>query len=461
MKSNLAQFNPAALCEILMLLAAMCVLSISAPRVVGQSAGGPVSPLSPSFPEFAAACKSVRIVKIADHGVIHRYFDTSPISPSGRYVALLRVPYENKPAQPGDAADVIVVDLQTGEERKIATSRAWGHQLGANVQWGVSDHELYYNDTEPADWSCFGIRLDPISGISRKLGGTVFMVSPDGRLIASDNQTKTSRYVQESYGAALPEAYTKRNVGVVDDDGVYMMDVATGKSRILVSTRQIYEQTIPSIRIAHPESFEYYCFQVKWNAQGTRLLVTFQWSPLGGDKAKRTRAVITMRPDGSELRTAVTPVQWAKGGHHINWAPDGEHMTMNLEADGAPGYEIVRFRPDGSEFEIIYPKGSGHPSINPHYPFLVTDAYPWESFAIGDGSSPLRLIDLRTKKEVIIANIAIGMGGGSGLRVDPHPVWDASGRFLVFDGFVGGTRNVYLADLTAILTGKESIGPAR
>ena len=30
--------------------------------------------------------------KIADGGVIHRFFDTSPISPSGRYAALFRLP---------------------------------------------------------------------------------------------------------------------------------------------------------------------------------------------------------------------------------------------------------------------------------------------------------------------------------------------------------------------------------
>jgi len=430
--------------------------------VASASATGALpAPNLAAFPEIPAAVKGVKIVRIADHGAFHRYFDVSPISPSGRYVALLRVPYENKHAQPGDAANVIIVDLQTGKERTVATSRAWGHQLGANVQWGVSDHELYFNDVDPADWSCFAIQLDPSSGARRKLGGTVFSVSPDGRQLASDNQTKTSRYVQEGYGAALPKEFSKPNVGLVDDDGLYLTDVATGKSRLLLSTRQIYEQTVPSIRIANPEAYEYYCFVVKWNAQGTRLLITFQWSPLAGDKAKRRRSVITMRPDGSEIRTAVTPEQWARRGHHVNWAPDGEHLTMNLEVDGQPGLEIVKFRPDGTGMEIIHPLGSGHPSINPHHPFMITDAYPWEPFAVGDGSSPLRLIDLRTKEEVVIANIAIGLEKGSGLRVDPHPAWDASGRYIVFDGFEGGTRNVYLADLGAILSGEQKVDWAK
>ena len=151
----------------------------------------------------------------------------------------------------------------------------------------------------------------------------------------------------------------------------------------------------------------------------------------------------------------MTLAQWARGGHHINWAPDGEHLTMNLEVDGVPGLEIVRFRPDGRDMETIYQPGSGHPSINPRAPFVITDAYPWEPFAVGDGSSPLRLIDLRSRKEVVIANIAIGLAKGTGLRVDPHPAWDVTGRYVVFDGFEGDTRNVYLADLGSLISGEQ------
>ena len=49
---------------------------------------------------------------LAENGVIHRFFDTSPISPSGKYVALFRMPYENKTPKPSDAGDVIVIDVQ-------------------------------------------------------------------------------------------------------------------------------------------------------------------------------------------------------------------------------------------------------------------------------------------------------------------------------------------------------------
>ena len=37
------------------------------------------------------------------------------------------------------------------------------------------------------------------------------------------------------------------------------------------------------------------------------------------------------------------------------------------------------------------------------------------------------------------------------LRVDPHPAWDRSWRYVTFNAFVGGTRRVFLADMQSLL----------
>lgn len=74
-------------------------------------------------------------------GVIHRFFDTSPFSPSGRYMALFQMPFEDRWPQPGDSGAVLLVDLQTGQTREIASTCGWEMQLGANVQWGGTDNQ--------------------------------------------------------------------------------------------------------------------------------------------------------------------------------------------------------------------------------------------------------------------------------------------------------------------------------
>jgi hypothetical protein len=399
------------------------------------------------FPRYTEHTPAVPVYRIATGGVLHRFFDTSPVSPSGRYVALFRLPFENRGPKPGEAGEVVLVDLVQGTERVVAKSHGWEVQLGANVQWGGSDEQLFYNDVDPKDWSDFAVALNPFTGEKRRLGGTVFMASSDGRTLASYN-LRASRYAQVGYGVAVPNEYTRRNIGPVEDDAIVLTDTATGQVRRVLTVAQAY-RSLPALHIANPEAHEYYFFQVKWNPQGTRLLTTLQWTPRGG--SGRRRSVITFRPDGSDVRLAVTPEQWARGGHHINWAPDGEHLTMNLEVDGKKGLELIRVRYDGTGLTTIFATGSGHPSLHREGRFVVTDAYPDEPLAAGDGTSPIRFLDTKIGRETLLARVFVSMTAGE-MRVDPHPAWDRSGRFVVFNGYVGNTRNVFLADLGGLIT---------
>jgi hypothetical protein len=395
-----------------------------------------------TFPTYAENAL-VPVVKISSGRVIHRFFDTSPLSPSGRYLALFRFPQETRSPKPGEVGEVVLVDRQTGQERVVARSRGWEMQLGANVQWGHTDKDLYFNDVDTTTWNAFAVRLNPLTGRSRRMGGTVFMVSADGTKLASYNLI-SSRWAQVGYGVVVPDAKALRNRGPVATDGIDITDTKTGAVRRIVTIKDIYEKTVPGIAIANQQDYEYYCFQVKWNPQGTRLLTTLQWSPVGG--GPRRRSVITMRPDGSDLRTAITPDQWAKGGHHINWTPDGEHLSMNLNVDGKPGLEIVTVRYDGSDLKTIFSPGSGHPSLNPlGMPVMVTDAYPGE-LNTTDGTVPIRLMNVQTGQEQAIVHIFLSKAEGE-FRIDAHPVWDRSGRYVIFNGYVDGTRNVFLADL--------------
>ena len=414
---------------------------VIAGSITAQSAGGKID-------ETMIPLKGVTIKKLSSGGVIHRFFDTSPISPSGNYVALFRMPYENKSPRPGDAGDVMVLDLQTGKEIFSVKSRGWEVQLGANVQWGASDKELLFNDVDTTDWKAFCKLVDPLTGKERRLDGTIFMASNDGRRIASYNLVK-STYAQVGYGVVIPKKLVQRNIGPAADDGIDITEVASGKTKRIASIKDIYEKTLPSIAIANPQDYEYYCFQVKWNPQGTRLLTTVQWSPLKG--GARLRSVITMRPDGSDIRTAITPGQWARGGHHVNWMPDGEHLSMNLDVDSKEGLELISVKWDGTGLKTVFIPGSGHPSFHPDgLPLIVTDAYPNEPVTAKNGIVPIRLLHTGTGKEEKLAEVFVSNQEGE-FRIDPHPAWDRTGRYVVFNGYLGNTRNVFVADLENII----------
>ncbi len=117
-------------------------------------------------------------------GCFHRFFDTSPISPSGRWVALTRLPAEDRMPVPGEPAEVVLIDLQTGEWQVAAQTHGWDTQLGAQVQWGASDDELFFIDMDVEHWLPFGVRMNPATGERLDLDGPLYMVSPDGKTAA-------------------------------------------------------------------------------------------------------------------------------------------------------------------------------------------------------------------------------------------------------------------------------------
>ena len=112
---------------------------------------------------------------------------------------------------------------------------------------------------------------------------------------------------------------------------------------------------------------------------------------------------------------------------------------------------------DGTDMKMIVeePIGSGHPSIHPNLRTLVTDTYVFEPLAFGDGTTPIRMVDLETGEETTLCRMHTETPAQNGvnraLRLDPHPAWTKDFNYLVFNGFDGGTRKVYIADMREIV----------
>lgn len=389
----------------------------------------------------------IPIKKITSGHIIHRFHDTSPISPSGRYAALFRIPFENRYPVAGDFGEVVLIDLTSGKEEVIDRSFGWEMQVGANVQWGRNDEELFYTQVDTTTWKSFTIRYNPIQKKSKKIDGWMFMVSQDGKKLVSHNLIN-SVYAQSGYGAIVPEQYRTRNHGLSDSDGIFLTDVKSGKSRMIASLKQIYERTKPEIGIPNPENYQIYGFKAMWNPQSTRIMTCMLFYPKNG--GRRKVAVITLKPDGSDIRTAITTKQYAKGGHHMAWMPDGQHFSMNLEVDSTKtGLELVSVKYDGTNLQKVFSPGSGHPSYHPGgLPLVITDSYRHEtSVTKDDGFVPIRLLDTKSGEETLVAKVRIPDVSDSSFRLDPHPTWDRSGRFVIFNGYDDSSRGVYIADL--------------
>ncbi len=419
--------------------------------------------ISSSFPQYEEFSPRVPVwcVTPERERCIHRFFDTSPISPSGRYVAVFQLPFEDRLPQPGDAGKVCLIDLETGGDHVVAETCGWEPQMGANINWGGSDHELFFNDVDTETWTPFAWKLDPLSGARERMEGTVYHASPDGRWLISANLT-TSRRTQPGYGVVIPDERVRRNIGPVADDGFYLTDTTTGKRRLLASIREMLEEANPPVAIDEPECQAIYGFHSKFTPQSDWLMLSLRWYEAQGRPVWNAFSVkdlevrfawVTMPVCGEPRHCAVGPEQWEKGGHHATWLPDGRRISMNLRID-RDELRFVEVNRDGSGLRKMRDDvvGSGHPTVHPDGRHLLTDTYTWEKTSFADGTIPLRWIDLETGEQEVLVRINTQQPHKeSTLRVDPHPAWDRSWRHVTFNAYVDGTRRVFVADMGQLL----------
>lgn len=417
----------------------------------GTAASTDPSRLDACFPRYADFDPVVPIWCVTpEHGgAIHRFFDSSPISPSGRYLGLTRLPREDRLPEPGDLADVLLVDLFTGAVRTVSQTAGWDTQSGAHVQWGADDRELFFNDVELPCWLVHGVRLNPLTGDRRDLDGPIYSVSPDGQRAASPCLRRIGR-VQPGYGVTLPADQLPQNRGAAADDGVYVTDTDSGRSGLLISFADILAACQPALD-PMPQG-DVYGFHVRWSPDGNRLQAVLCWV---GAQARAPRALITMRGDGSDVRLAVPPGLWSRGGNHPSWCPDGSRVLMNLRLH-QEGLRFVQVNYDGSDLRTLHDQvaGSGHPTMHADGRHILADSYPDQLQHFGDGSVPLRLVDLARGEEQMVARVMARpafSGPARELRVDLHPAWDRSYRLVTFNGCPGGERRVFVADLADAL----------
>ncbi|MBN2295718.1 MAG: hypothetical protein JXM70_25020, partial [Pirellulales bacterium] len=206
----------------------VAALSLGSHLASGASQKAEKIDLSKSFPRYTKFAPKVPVYCVTPEltGCFHRFFNTSPISPSGRYLAVTRLLHEDRLNAPGEQAEIVLVDLKTGKSRVLAKTRGFDSQLGAQAQWGATDHELFFNDLEMKYWHGFGVRMDPLTGEQKNLEGPLFEVSQNGKYVAGICLLR-SGLTQRGYGVVVPAEVMPWNTGAADDDGVYLTDTAT------------------------------------------------------------------------------------------------------------------------------------------------------------------------------------------------------------------------------------------
>lgn len=401
--------------------------------------GGDTKQLSPSW-----------ILTSPDISSVHRFFDSSPFSPSGRYVGVTRMSVkENRDVFIGDTAEIVVIDLISGESKVCANTTAWDSQVGAHVQWGRNDNELYYNVIRNSSMGLFpkGVVLNMFTTSYQELDCPVYQVSPNGLYSAAPDLTMI-KYTQLGYGVFVPHTFASTDASKTK--GLYLTDLTTGKCRLLVSLYDI-------AKFANiPTDVPMYGFHTKWSSDGSMIMFVVRTLTSSNEgmiaslipsspKKARINHMFVVSVSG-EILTHV--VSWGSAcgllaarryndrithvvgdiavrgdGNHPNWIPGSHNISVNYRqtcdyplsssVGSVPVWKIAVFDVDAlirdkrsptDSFRvsskapvasgnmlrggyISYPFGTGHPTYLPGGRYALVDAYLKEQRMFGSSLS--------------------------------------------------------------------------
>ena len=386
----------------------------------------------------------------------HRFFDSSAISPSGRYVCATRTRREG-PADvtPGDVAEVVVYDLQKKRKDRFPVvyrrpTAAWDAQLGAQVQWGASDDDLYFNDVvgTRSDGAPIvrGVRSDWQRGRETRLPTPVYHVTRDGARAAAPRDLAALRMTQDGYGVVATPAQLRHLES--QKDGVHVLDLRTNATAFLelsalVAAAELDSRprTVAGGDARRGAECHRHVFHVKWNAKGTRLLVVVRARGHGCPRGDANHA-LTVDPDGADVKVVAT---WLRDGNHPNWLEDGR-LSMNYEGKVCAFDDV-----EGASCQVLSERASGHPvGVPGRGDLVVTDTYAKEHAAFGleAGEAALRVLSGGDREAWlgVFPVAALGTMPTDVWRCDAHPAFDLKGRRLALNVWVRGSRRVAITD---------------
>ena len=375
---------------------------------------------------------------------VHTYYDVCPWSPSGRYLAASRLPYQDHNAVLGDSADVCLIDTREQTIETLHRTKVWAFQTGTNANWGGSDRYLYANDLVDGVAAC--ARIDLQTREVRLFAGPMYNVAPDDSCVIAF-PLELLDATQLGYGTPSrdPEHPPTLPPGASKTQGLWRTDLKTNQKRLLVSLAQL------AARVPEPPprpDGTWYLWHSKHNRQGTRILQISRTLFPDGEGGRNT-IVFTFQPDGTDIYALPTRPMWGTDGGHPNWHGDGEHVIRNLPVEGTA--RICQWRYDGSGFRLLSEKlkGGGHPRIEPAGRYVVTDAFSNDQLT-------LRLLDVKADREEKLCTIRTFSKKAledSTLRLDGHPTFSRDFRKVCFQAAPEGRRQLFIADLARILTG--------
>lgn len=364
-----------------------------------------------------------------DSHYFYGYFDKFPWNSRGEH-PVHKVDFAGKHPRFGDKAQIGL--LKEGRFEQVSETFSWCWQQGSMLEF-FDDDTLIWNDIEDDH---FVARLSNGKCYDRP----VYTLSADRKYALSLN---FSRLDVERPGYGYPGGNDTAMLHAFPaDDGIFLLDLTTGKSKLIISLQQLVDE----FYAPGADSNVNWVNHLTISPDGRKIAFIHRfrcYGPWGrGVKSYVTR-MFTANIDGSNLWKL--PIDFHAS--HYTWKNCDELIVYSRLPKGGDQYRIYKV---GNNSPRIFAQdrlpANGHCSFSPDQRLLLTDSY-----TEADGCRELVIYD--EEKDV---RYSLGRFFSPDIlfctRCDLHPRWSKDGQRISFDSFHEKFRGTYMIELPKEIT---------
>ena len=379
---------------------------------------------------FPKVSEPEQITKNGKEHLFASYYGINSFSKSQKYATVLETDVKFRLPDENDTATLGLVDLNTHEFIPIAKTSAWNFQQGCMAHWlGSSpDSLIVFNDQRGGKFVSVILNVHTKKEL-KVIPYPVCAVSPNGREALSINFARM-RITRTDYGYAGNGQESKSDVSFPEDDGLFRIDLETGKAKLILAVAQVKEM-VPKV----PEGGLEYFNHTLYSKDGSKIFLLARATPNWNTTS------FILNSDGSEIRRCF-PDSWE--GSHFDWLNGNELMVTAKYK--TKQYAHVLFTAGTNNYKRLgngLLDFDGHGTFSPDRKWMTTDTYPGE----GMREQKIFLMDVKTEAVISLGRFPEPEEYRGGWRCDIHCRWSPNGDIIGFNSTQNGSRQVYVMKL--------------